>query len=90
MKRNLEVKKNVDEMIFQTLNYIAASKVSDAEAENGGGANLEADPGGGALGFRLLHAPKGVAQLRAGHSTAWPRAPQRRINALNFFLSYFN
>ena len=33
MKRNLEVKKNVDEMIYQTLNYIAASKLPDAEAE---------------------------------------------------------
>lgn len=33
MKRNLDVKKNVDEMIYQTLNYIAASKLSDAEVE---------------------------------------------------------
>ena len=33
MKRNLEVKKNVDDMIFQVLNYINKSGVPDDEAE---------------------------------------------------------
>lgn len=33
MKRNLEVKENVDDMIFQVLNYISKSHLPDAEAE---------------------------------------------------------
>ena len=33
MKRNMEVKKNVDDMIYQVLNYISKSHLSDAEAE---------------------------------------------------------
>lgn len=33
MKRNLKVKKNVDDMIYQVLNYIDYSKLPEAEAE---------------------------------------------------------
>lgn len=61
--------------------------VPDAKAEDGCGAALEADPGGGALGLRLYHAPKGLSQLRSCHSTARPRAPKRRMDS--FSLSPF-
>ena len=33
MKRNMEVKKNIDDMIYQVLNYISKSHLPDAEAE---------------------------------------------------------